>query len=112
MEYRDIMSDEEGVWFILNKIELTKEEMDLIKNQDSDNEHKKELLERIKLNKKTPAIQEDSDLAQSIYLENKPELKEGDKYRLLSASITLRDNKLVGGLINCRINGNHNQIRF
>ena len=112
MKTKILNSKEEGVWFILNKIELTKEEMDLIKNQDSNNEDKKELLERIKLNKKTPAIQEDSDLAQSIYLENKPELKEGDKYRLLSASITLRNSKLVGGLINCRINGNHKQIRF
>jgi hypothetical protein len=112
MEIKNLISREEGVWFVLNKLELNEEQRTLLTNKDGDSEERKQLLEEIKTNRESPAQQEDVDLAQSIYLQYKPELKEGDDYRLLSVNATFKDDVLVNGIINCRVNGSHKQIRF
>lgn len=53
----------------------------------------------------------DPEVAQSlqgIYDANKPVLKEGDVYQLIAADINDDGN----GIINCRVNGEHIQIRM
>jgi len=45
---------------------------------------------------------------QVIYDANKPILKDGDVYQLIGADI----NEDGNGIINCRVNGEHQQIRM
>lgn len=54
---------------------------------------------------------EDATEAQTVYEFHKPVLKETDTYQLIAVDLRIEGlNK--NGIINCRINGEHKQIRF
>jgi hypothetical protein len=54
----------------------------------------------------------DIRLANEVYTQYKPQLASEDKYQLISADVLIDDDSMVYGIINCRINGEHEQIRF
>lgn len=103
---KNIQSINEGQWVEKTPIEMTKEERlgFLDKNEQTLNSLKNRKIEKQPNNKELQKAQE-------IYLANKPVLKDNDTYELISADITIEENK-TRGIINYRINGQHKQIRF
>jgi hypothetical protein len=97
------ISQEEGVWKEILNPTIT-EEQHLILNGEDQNS-KLELIQSIR----SSSIQDVVDATELITLYNtyKPTLKNTDVYKLIDVNIF--DNN---GLINCRVNEEHLQIRF
>ncbi len=109
---KNLQSIEEGTWTELVYIELTKaEEFLLDSNEEMDIEAKEALNARIAADRQKPASKSDAKLAKDFYATIKPELKEGDEYKFLAMSMFIDGDKKMG-ILNCRINGDHKQIRF
>jgi ribosomal 30S subunit maturation factor RimM len=106
---KNLQSTAEGSWIELKEVVLT-EQQNLILISDN-NEEKANLLLEIKANREVEPTQEDIDIALAKYNEVKPTLKEDDVYELISMDITI-ENESSLGILNCRINGEHKQIRF
>ena len=106
---KQYQSTVEGVWVEFKSVELTDEERSILaSNQQSDQEAKEQLIQSIKSRSIVLAGDEESSELIAIYNSNKPELKESDTYELISVNVDSNFN----GIINCRINGNHTQVRF
>jgi hypothetical protein len=95
-------------WILIKNISLTKEEKELISKFDQTSV---ELMKKINEKQYVKASTDDIELCENIYNQYKPQLKEHDKYELIEVNISL-NNDTVKGIINCRINGEHKQIRF
>jgi hypothetical protein len=109
---KNLQSLEEGTWIELVQIELTKaEEFLLDSNEEMDIEAKEVLNAKIAADQQKPASKSDAKFAQDFYATIKPKLKEGDEYKFLAMSMFIDgDNKM--GILNCRVNEEHKQIRF
>lgn len=109
---KNLQSIIEGTWIELVLVELTEAEKALmLSTKKEDVEAKKQLSQELKSKREKPADQEDVETAQAIYLKHKPELKAEDVFKLIAVNMTLFQG--VGkGIINCRVNGEHKQIRF
>lgn len=109
---KNLQSIEEGTWTEIVFVELTPAEQFLLdSNEEMDVEAKEALNERIALDKQKPASAEDAKFAQDFYEEIKPEVNEGEEYKFLAMSLFM-ENENKTGILNCRINGDHKQIRF
>lgn len=99
----------EGTWIESVLVELTEQQKTLsMSKEESDKDAKLELREWIKSQKERQVNKTTSSKLTTLYNSKKPELKETDVYELISADI----NEDLNGIINCRVNGEHNQIRF
>lgn len=102
MKYLSLIN---GVWKVRKDPNITNEEKNILNDRDpSNNELRKNTLDSIRSRSFEDANNEDALLAQSLY----------DQYALsdaifISADISLPDNH---GIINCRLNNEHQQIRF
>jgi len=107
-----LTSNTEGVWFEPIHIELTTEDRTLLESEkETDSVAKQALLETLKTNKENPATIEDAAEAQTVYEFHKPVLSETDTYEFIAVDLCINGlNK--NGIINCRIRGDHKQIRF
>lgn len=103
---KQLQSTKEGTWIELKQVELTQEQIDLLSSTD-DKATIKTLLDEIKSLREVEAQTEDLVIANAKYNEVKPTLKETDVYELISFDISNNN-----GILNCRINGEHKQIRF
>jgi len=109
---KQIQSTTENVWVEIKKVELTQEEIELQRStSETDREAKKVLMERIRIEKFGVVTEEDTILAKATYDSIKPKLKESDTYQLISANFTI-DNGGVKGILNCRVNDTHIQVRI
>lgn len=106
---KNIQSTTEGTWIELKPIQLTTEQETIIASEDE--QAKVELITLIKSQREVIAEISDSELAQSKYTEIKPVLKTTDNYQLISMDVTI-NNQSMSGILNCRVNGEHKQIRF
>lgn len=100
----------EGKWSKIENVFLSEAETKLSKStKDEDIVAKTELL---KLKKPTITILTNNESVEFIELYNtiKPLLKDGDVYQLISIDVEKGDK--LSGILNCRINNNHEQIRF
>jgi len=105
-------SVEEGTWVELLPVQLTKEQRDLIRsNKEEDIEAKQELSALIKSQREGLVDIEREGELNSFYNSIKPELKENDVYQLIAIDVAEKENSF-SGILNCRINGEHRQIRF
>jgi hypothetical protein len=68
-------------------------------------------MDRVKAEREQPLDVESTGAAQVIYEAKKPTLKETDTYQLIAVNMQLVDTN-GNGIINCRINGEHIQVRF
>tara|TARA_R110000822_G_scaffold127096_1_gene262318 strand:+ start:168 stop:479 length:312 start_codon:yes stop_codon:yes gene_type:complete len=102
---KQLQSTIEGTWVEINRIELTAEQIAILKSDDSDT--KINLIAQLKEQKESAASDEDTIVCNAKYAEIKPTLKETDLYELISFDIA-NDS----GILNCRVNGEHEQIRF
>ena len=109
---KQIQSTTEGTWIELIQVTLTEEQQALITSIDSaDDEAREALFLQIKADREVALISEDVVIAEATYLANKPALAEGDTYQLIAVDMTL-DEGVTQGILNCRVNGEHKQVRF
>jgi hypothetical protein len=109
---KNIQSTTEETWIELVPVELTEAEQTLlISTKEEDKVAKEELIAEIKTKKEKALSTEEVEIATSIYNSFKPSLEETDEYQLISVDMTLLG-PVGKGLINCRVNGVHQQIRF
>ena len=96
---KNLSSQIEGVW----KEKLIPTQSQLLVLQNGTQEEKEAVILAITVNPSN------SDLALAIqtYNQNKPT---DENYYLISCDLTIDDN--IRGIINCRVNGEHKQIRF
>lgn len=84
---------------------ITAEERAILENKSEDSaETRRTLMESIKDRSLVDVSAEEATTAQSIYDQNK--IEDSD---LISVDVTLPQGT---GIINCRVNGEHKQIRF
>jgi len=108
---KNLQSTIENNWVEIKQVILTSEEKELLRStSETDKEVKKTLMERIKVEQEVAAIEEDITIAQEAYDSIKPILKEGDTYQLIAANFAI--NNGIKGILNCRVNGKHLQIRI
>ena len=108
---KNIISKIEGTWIELKKIQLTNEQKELLSSQkEEDKEFKLELANTIKLEREITLTQEESVIYQDVYDRIKPTLSAEDAYQLISINIYKTDR--ISGILNCRVNSEHKQIRF
>ena len=109
---KQFQSTTEGTWIELNPVELTQEQKTLLMSrEESDRESQKTLREEIKSLRESAVSEEVSSELDSFYLSVKPELKETDVYQLISMDVSEKAGGFTG-ILNCRVNGEHKQIRF
>ena len=109
---KQIQSITEGTWVELVPVQLTQEQQSLLMSRkEEDLEAKAELIAEIKTKREKALSTEEVETATSIYNSFKPALQESDEYQLISVDMTL-SNETGTGIINCRVNGEHKQIRF
>lgn len=102
----------EGTWVEVMPITLTQEQLELISSTaESDREAQEALQSAIQAQSEVSASSEDASFAEAVYSANKPVLEDGDTYQFISVDMTL-DTGVTRGIINCRVNGEHKQIRF
>jgi hypothetical protein len=102
----------DGAWSKNNVPVLTEEQRALLASKDeADAEAKAEVNAYIASNMRVEATAEEVVILDATYEANKPELKENDTYSFIHCAMSLKDDKAMG-LINCRINGEHTQVRF
>ena len=112
---KNYQSTTEGSWIELLKVELTEEQKTLLMSTDEADKESKEskesLREWIKSEREGRVEEAKTNELISFYENIKPELKEEDNYHLVSMDISEKNDKFTG-ILNCRVNGQHKQIRF
>lgn len=110
---KNYQSTTEGSWIELLKVELTEEQKALLMSTDeADRDAQKEIREQIKAEREGQVEEAKSTELTSFYQGIKPELKEEDTYQLISADVSEKEEDAFTGILNCRVNGEHKQIRF
>ena len=109
---KNYQSTIENTWVELLPVELTEPQVELLKStQETDVEAKSDLIKEIKESREGAVSSELSEKLNTVYTSLKPELKEEDVYQLISADFSEKENKFTG-IINCRVNGEHKQVRL
>lgn len=102
----------EGVWLELVKVTLTESESALLNDLSQDKyQDRLNLLNDVNSRKFKPLESNLVSLVNSIYNSHKPKVNGEDHYELISVDMVLKGDK-GSGVINCRVNGFHNQVRF
>jgi hypothetical protein len=96
-------SQEEGVWKEILNPTITEEQLVILEGED--NAEKQALIESIK-SSSNQAVVDTTELV-ALYNTHKPVLKEEDVYVFIDMHVSGSK-----GLLNCRVNGEHKQIRF
>lgn len=107
---KNLHSTTEGVWLERKSTQLTEEQKVLLNSNDNE-KLKRELLSELRNLNNVVINDENSAIAQGIYNDKKPILKDGDIYELIAVDIQLKDEGATG-IINCRVNEEHIQVRF
>jgi len=103
----------EGVWIEQIAIQLTEAEKQLMVSQkEEDDQEKQALLKRFKEEREQPTTLEKSDALTLFYIGIKPQLKETDVYKLISCDYCEKDENSYSGILNYRLNEDHQQLRF
>jgi len=106
---KQLQSTVEGTWIELNQVSLTEEQIAILQSDDVDAQTALSL--QIKEQRESVAQDSDILISNAKYAETKPVLKDTDVYELISIDIAIGD-EVVTGILNCRVNGKHEQIRF
>lgn len=109
---KNYQSTQEGLWVELLNPDLT-QEMVLVKEliEEKRFDALKELQEAIRLQREDPVTVEKSEELTQFYLTKKPSVPEGKAYQLISMDVTDSGDTL-NGILNCRVDGEHIQVRF
>ena len=103
----------ENIWIEVLPVTLTKEQRDLITSQkEEDRDAQKELSQLIKSQREGIVELVKSEQLSNLYDTLKPELKETDEYQLITIDLSEKQEGKFVGILNCRVNGEHKQIRL
>ena len=105
---KNYQSITEGTWVEILKVELTEEQKTILLSSND----KKDLLSLIKSKREGKVSIEKKNSLSAFYDSVKPELKEEDIYKLISIDVSDKEDGIFKGVLNCRINEEHIQIRF
>jgi hypothetical protein len=110
---KTFQSNVENVWTELVIVPLTQAQITLMKsNASEDAVAKATLRQTIKASREAVVSPEKTTVLNAFYLTKKPVLAEGDTYELISADVTEKIEGAFSGIFNCRVNGEHKQVRF
>jgi hypothetical protein len=110
---KNFQSTTEGTWIELLQVKLTQEQTTLLSStNEEDRVAKQELSLLLKSQKENVVSDEKSLTLTNFYNTVKPVLKETDTYELISADLLEKVEGVFIGILNCRVNGEHKQIRF
>lgn len=102
-------STTERTWIERVRVELTEEEKTLLMStNESEQEARKELMVKIKSDSEKEVSSQKATELTKLYNTVKPKLKEGDVYQLIAIDVTENNS----GILNCRVNDEHVQVRF
>jgi len=101
----------DGVWVELLNIEMTEEQKNILVS-DIDEEAKRILLEEIYSEKEVLVAEDKAAELDLFYDTIKPSLKESEVYELIALDLVETNEKTYFGILNCRVNDKHIQIRF
>lgn len=107
---KNLQSITEKSWVELKQIALTEEQQAIMLSDNK--ELIEELILDIKSKREIQPTEEEIEFASKIYDKFKPLVSEDDLYELVCVNVLIDDNNKLSGILNCRINGNHKQIRF
>lgn len=103
---------QQGTWKEIVPVQLTEKERTLMESEkQEDMKAQKELMQEIRSKRENTPSESDIQLAQEKYDEIKPEIEEGQEYQLIAMDCILNDGQLKG-ILNCRVDGEHIQVRF
>ncbi len=109
---KNFQSTTEGTWIELLPVQLTEEQKTLMMStKEEDREAKKSLMETIKEQREGSVTTKKKNELNSFYESIKPEIGEDDVYQLISVDVSEIESNF-NGILNCRVNGKHKQIRF
>lgn len=108
---KNLQSIEEGKWVELLPITLTDSEKVLLLSKE-ESDAKTALVEKVKTDSKKSVSATIASKAKAKYNEIKPSLKDADTYEFITADFVYDDANIASGILNCRINGQHKQVRF
>jgi SAM-dependent MidA family methyltransferase len=110
---KNFQSTAEGFWIEQVAIQLTEAEKQLMVSQKEEDAQEKEVLfNRIKEEREQPTTLEKSDALTAFYTGIKPQLKETNVYQLISCDYCEKDENSYSGILNYRLNEDHQQLRF
>jgi hypothetical protein len=110
---KKFQSKTEGSWIELLPVELTEEQKALlISTREEDRGSQKDLRDWIKSQREGEVDELKSNELTAFYEDKKPEVKQGQAYQLISIDLAERTKGVYEGILNCRVNGEHKQIRF
>ena len=108
---KNLQSIEEGKWVELLPITLTDSEKVLLLSKE-ESDAKTALVEKVKTDSKKSVSATIASKAKVKYNEIKPSLKDADTYEFIAADFIFDNSNITSGVLNCRINGEHKQVRF
>jgi hypothetical protein len=109
---RNFQSTTEGTWIELLSVQLTEEQKALMMSTNKEDEEAKQtLMGTIKAQREGVVSSEKQEQLNSFYNLIKQEIGQNDVYNFLSINLSIKKGK-ISGILNCRVNGEHKQIRF
>lgn len=109
---KQYQSTEEGNWIEILNVDLQEEYTQLRQMMESgDHEGVKALSDSIKAKKEAVVTGQEAAALQAFYESKKPALAEGETYQLIAIDMTGEAGAYTG-ILNCRVNGEHVQVRF
>lgn len=109
---KNYRSTQEQIWFEVLHPDLTQEHelmQELIKENKAD--AIKKLKETIKVQCEGQVGATKAKELNALYERHKPTIEEGISYQLITMDVFENEN-VFSGILNCRVNGEHLQIRF
>jgi hypothetical protein len=104
-------STTEGTWVEILKVELTEEQKALmVSTNEEDKAAKLTLVQSIKVQREGVVPEDKSAELVAFYNTIKPLLKQTDIFQLISADLS--EANPFTGILNCRVNSEHIQVRF
>lgn len=106
---KQLKSTIEEVWIEIKQTPFTNEQIAIFKSEDT--EAKNALEVQIKQQREVTAEENDAAIAKAKYIEIKPIIKDVDSYLFMSMDVTIEPER-IRGILNCKVNEEHIQIRF
>ena len=106
---KQLQLTDEGAWVEIKQIELTVDQIAVLTSDDINAQ--KILNDYIKEQREAVATDADILVGNKKYSEIKPILKDTDIYELISMDVVISGESITG-ILNCRVNSEHEQIRF
>jgi hypothetical protein len=108
---KNYKSEVEGTWVEQTNYFATQEELAAIENAKTE-KSKKTLIAKLQEKYTLPVEEAKLEVLNAIYAQFKPVLKdEKDVYQLMTINI-FEENGKHKGILTCKVNGEHKQIRF